>query len=930
MQQKSTLLSPIPVAGLASTGTTQLKSVSIKKLSMKSLQAKKAKKITDTLEEEMEGEVQVITLLDEGETTAASDEAMNVNQSSALVQNGTATCSSTIMTVNKVPTSSERFCVEDKTVPDDDDFDATPPILEQEQETKCGDTNAAQTAVSKPLSRPALTAAAPSKKQSVSDKQGERGKAKSTKTGLSLKKGRKRLSDSGGSSFQETPNSQGPASKRPRIEVSDMIGHSEASTTKSSDVGGHSEASATKSSEITTEARPELITSAMLPTDMEVEQEVNQAPPTEPSVGATASDVGSDSRDTDRVTKDTGAKQAVISLTGTEQTKEIATKGVDFTTNQNEKVNELHEKLDKKEKLTTTCSSTTEFAIETEDTAALPSAVRPRHKAEMSLSATVTGGRDTKNAQFQLKRRVKAVGWPPVKIRPSEIPRNPSLQAPHSVLPAEHTKVLIQCFNAYFAKLAAAQHKVLRRIKWGSPVSSFNKVGVNSLTSGRRTRRSRASNVPYSEYALDLKIMAPSSRSKSSSPMVSSKRSTPSKSPVSNIGQQFSPSDENDSDSDFVPSKVTGKQSSGKKSNVNAGASKTAVTTPTTKSQRATKSRLCLGKRSPQVQEQVDKSLSLGVQFEREESPDILPPAARTHRQGGEPEQELSTKPSGRRLEFGVAAAKPTLSVSPLAPTTTTSQSRKSPSPQFQEDNDNVMMLDLTSPSPPLLSTEPQGPKIVVDGDGTKGDAEDENLVRETPASSHTHVSHDITYDSDEEGRPQQPATSTAAPTTGAKNSSGSWLDSRKPPPSAQKPKPKRQPAKRANNSKASAQSKKVGRGGGAGGRRPAKKTMSAALRIKALIQKSGSESESEHNSLEESEGDASSKETALKKPPKSKPKRRQTIDSTDDSEVTDMELEEREKETASSPGLLMSWTGQVERGKEVTRSNQDSHNLKR
>ena len=870
------------------------------------------------LEEEGEGEVQVITLQEEGET---SDEVMKIDRSSTLIQNGMA--SSNSMPVTEIPKGLKRFCVEYETIPADD-FDATPPISEQEKETKCGVADEAQTAIGKPLSRPAL-----SEKQSVSDKQGEGGKTKSSKTGLSLKKGRKRLSDSGSSSFQKMPNSsseQGPASKRPRMEVSDM--------------SGSSEPNATKSSEMTAAARPELITNAKLPTDMEVEHEVNQAPPTEPSIGATAgSREPLDSGDTDRVTKKTGVKPAVISLTGTEQTEEIVTKGVDFTTNQKQ-VNELHEKSDKKETLTTMCSSATVSAME--GATALPSAVRLQHEvlpnAERTTkvaSATVSEDRDTKNIEFQLIRRVKAVGWPPVKFQPLEVPRNPSLRAPPGILPAEHTKVLIQCFNAYFAKLAAAQCKVLRRIKWGSPVSSFNKVGVNSLTSGRRTRRSRASNTPYSEYALDLKIMAPSSRSKSSSPMVSSRRSTPSKSPVSNIGQQFSPSDENDSDCDFEPSKVTGKRSSRKKSNANAGAGKTTMTTPTTKSQRAMKSLLSLGKRSPQLQE---KSISPGVQVEQEESPDILPPATRTHRPGGEPEKELSTKPSGRRLEFGVAAEKPTHSVPPVPPTISTSQPPRNISPQFQEDSDNVMMLDLTSPSPPLLSAQPQGQRTI-DRDGTKdddfntsfSDVDEENLVREKPASSHVYVGHDIMDDSDEEHHPQEAATSADA-ATGAKNSSGSWLDSRKPPPSAQKPKPKRQPAKRTNTSKASTvQGKKKagGGGGGARGRKSTKKTTSATLRIKALIQKSDFESESEHGSLEESEGDSSSKETTSKKPPKSKTKRHRTIDSTDDSEVTDMELEEREGEMAS-PGLLMSQTDLVERGKEVTRSNQDSHNLER
>ena len=922
---------------------------------MKSLQTRKGRKTSDLLEEEEEdeGEVQIITLHEVGETTAASDEALNVASSSTSVK--------------EISKGIERYCIEDEIVPDDD-FDATPPILGEEREEKCEDTGGPQTVVSKPLSRGRPAAAASPKKQLVSDKQGERGKTKSTKTGLSLKKGRKRLSDSGNSSFQELPDSsgaQGPASKRPRIEVLNLSDHTEPSATKSSDMSAA--------------ARPELITNAELPTDasdvMEVEPEVNQAPPTEPSVGATASEMGSreatDNGDMDRVAKEAAVKPAVISLTGIEKTREIMRKGVDFTMNQ-KKINELREKSDKKEKLTAVYSSAVESAMETEDAAALPSAGRLQHKvlanterASPTSSAKVADNRCTKNTAFQLVRRVKADGWPPVKIRPSETPRNSSLQAPPGVLPAEHTRVLVQCFNAYVAKLAMAQRKVLWRIKWGQPVSSFNKAGVNSLTSGRRTRRSRASSIPYSEYALDLKSMAPSSRSKSSSPKVPSKRSTPSKSPALSVGQQFSPSDENDSDSDFEPSKAMTKQVNDKKSNVTTRAGKTTVTTPTTKSQRAPRSRLTLGKKSPQLQERADKSLSPGVQFnkslspgvqfEREESPDILPPAAvRTHRQSGEPEKELSTKPSGRRLEIGVAAGKSTLSVSPLPPPATTSLSprgKRSASPQFQDGDDNVMMLDLTSPSPPLLPAKPQGPKAKIDRDGAKGDGfttnfsdgEKETLIKEKAVSSHAHVRHDTTDDSDEEGLPQSVATSTAA-TTGATSSSGSWLDSRKPPPSVQKTKSRRQPAKRTNNAKAGngsgAQSKKKAGGGGGGGggrgRRPAKTTTSAALRIKALIRKSDSEAESKHSSLEDSDGDSSSKETVPKMRPGQKPKlkRRRTMDSTDDSEVTDVELEERGggREMDSSR-VLASQTDPVGRGKgqkEVTGSNRGSHSLER
>ena len=928
------------------------------KLSMKSLQAKKGRKTSDLLEEEEEdeGEVQIITLREEGETMAASDEALNA-----------ASLSTSVKETSK---GIERYCIEDEVVPDDD-FDATPPILGVEQEEKHENTDGPQTVVSKPPSRGAPVAAAPSKKQTVSDKQGERGKAKSTKTGLCLRKGRKRLSDSGSSSFQELPHSssaQGPASKRPRIDVSNSSHLTEPSATKSSDTSAA--------------ARPELITNADLPTDgtiasdvMEVEPEVIQAPPTEPSIGATAYEMGSreasDSGDTDRFAKEAAVKPAVISLTGTEKIREIARKGVDFATNQKEKINVLREKSDEKKKLTVGYSSAVESAMETEDAAALPSAGRLQHKevantekASLTSSVKVADDRGTKNTAFQLIRRVKADSWPPVKIQPSETPRNSSLQAPPGVLPAEHTKVLIQCFNTYIAKLAMAQRKVLWRIKWGQPVSSFNKAGVNSLTSGRRTRRSRASSIPYSEYALDLKSMAPLSRSKSSSPMISSKRSTPSKSPALSIGQQFSPSDEKDSDSDFEPSKAMTKQANSKKSNINTRAGKATMTTPTTKSQRAMRSRLTLGKRSPQLQERADKSLSPGVrfdrslspgvQFEREESPDILPPAAvHTRRQSDEPEKELSTKPSGRRLEFGVATEKSTLSVSPLPPPATSNQSprgRCSASPQFQGGDDNVMMLDLTSPSPPLLPAKPQGPKTIIDRDGTEGDGfmtnlsdgEKDTLTKEKAVSSHARVSHDTTDDSDEEDLPQSVATS-AAVTTGATSSSGSWLDSRKPPPSVQKTKSKRQPAKRTSNSKASngsgAQSKKKAGGGGGGGRgrRPAKKTTSAALRIKALIQKSDSEAESEHSSLEDSEGDSSSKETVPKKPPgqKSKPKRRRTMDSTDDSEVTDMELEERggERGETGSSRVLTSRAGPVGRDKgqkEVTGSNQGSHGLER
>ncbi len=967
------------MAGLAgSTATPQLKSasISIKKLSMKSLHAKKGKKRDfferGEEEEEDEGEIQFITLREEGEATAAPSEAL--------------TAASSTTSVKGLPKGMERYCVEDdiEVVPDDD-FDATPPILGGEQEARREDTVGLQTVVakapsigrgrgilgeeqgtrhgeavvSKPPSRGTPVAAAPSKKQSVSDNQGERGKTKSTKTGLSLKKGRKRLSDSGNSSFLEllkTSGAHGPASKRPRVEVSNLSDLPEPSTTKISDM------SAT--------ARPEWTMHAVLPTnyaiatlDMEeAEFEVNQAPPTEPSVGVTASEMGSkdasDNGDTDRVAKETGVKPPPItSLTGTEQSREISRKGINFTTNQKEHINEPHgTSVERREKATTACSSAVGSAMETNNhVAALPSSVRqPSSRASLtSLPAKVAREKGTKNTtSFELVRRVKAEDWPPVKIQPSETPRHPSLRAPPGVLPAEHSDVLIQCFNAYVAKLAMAQRKVLWRIKWGQPVSTFNKAGVNSLTSGRRTRRSRASSVPYSEYALELKGTTPSSRNKSSSPMVSSKRSTPSKSPISNIGQQFSPSDENDSDSDFEPSKAVTKRT---RSNL----SKAGKTTPTTKSQRATKSRLTLGKKLPQVQERADKSLSPGVQFdktsspggqfEREESPDILPPAAaeHRHRESGGPKLSTSTKPSGRRLEFRATAEKSTLSASRLPPPATASESSRgtrSASPWFQDGGDGGdYVLDLTSPSPPLLSAKPQSPKTTTLRDETKcddfmsnfSDDEKETLVREKAVSSHPCVSHDTTDDSaNEGGHPQSVATSAAATTTttGATSSSSSWLDSRKPPSSTQKTKSKRQPANRSNNSKGGTQSKKkAGNGGGGRGRRQAKTATSAALRIKALI-----EVESEHSSLEDGEGDSSGNEIAPKKPPgqKPRPKRHRTMDSTDDSEVTDMELEEREerRETGSSGGLT-SWTGPMGRGKgqkEVIGSNQGGHGHER
>ena len=930
--------SPIPVAGLVGTGS-QLKSVSINKLSVKSLQAKKDNKTRDTLSEEEE--VMVITLQQEEETTHISDEAFNVGEdctsvgSSSLVQNGAASSSTP---VKEAPKGIERYCIEDEVILDDD-LDATPPISEQECEAKRGDTDGDQTVVSKPLSRAAPTAAAPSKKLPVSDKQGESGticKIKSTKMGLSLKKSRKRLSDSGNSSFQELPHSssiQGPVSKRPRMDESDTSGLTEPNALKSS-----SKATASRP-ELNTKAEPS--TNDAIASDMEVEQALKHTLPTEPAVGTTAADMekrkDSDSRDIDTVTKETDIKPAMISLTGIEQTQKTATKGVDFTTNQKEKTNELHEP----EKLSTTSSSATKSAMATKDTATLatlPAAMKLRHKdlaeTERSgtpiVSTTATDNRDKKNEEFELVRRTKAIGWPPVKIRPSEVPRHPSLQAPPGVVPAEHTKVLVQCFNAYFAKLAEAQRKVLWRIKWGKPVSNVNKVGTNSLTTGRKTRRSRAVNIPYSEYALDLKSMAPSSRSKSSSPVISSKRSTPSKSPVSTIRQQFTPiSDDCDSGSDFEPSKAMTKPSSRKKLNFNAGAGKTTMTTPTTRPMRATKSRLSLGKRSPQLQERVEKS-SPGFQFEREESPDILP--THVHRQTGGPEQESSK----HRSDF----EKPTCSVSPLPASPNTGQSpRSNTTTQFQDDNnDDVMMLDLTSPTPPPPSAGPQGQKKgagEIDDFVTNfnfSDGEEDNVIVEKDTPSRTHVSHDdVTDDSDKEGRPHQVATSAAA--VGATRSVG-WLDSRKPPPPSQqqKPKPKRQPAKRTNNSKANnsnaAQSKKKTGGGGAKGRRPTKKTTSASLRVKALIQKS--DSDSEHSSLEDSEGDSRSNETSKPPQKKSKAMRRRAMDSTDDSEISDMEMEEGGK--PASPGLI-SQTNSARRGSRcegVTRSNRDGHNLKR
>ena len=994
-EQQQSPLTPSVASSTATPHQFKSASISIKKLNMKSLPAKKGKKPGDFLEEreeeeEDEGEVQIVSLQDEGETMAASGEAVSA--------------ASLTTSVKGVPKGMQRYCIEDEIdIAPDDDYDATPPILGKGLEAKREGTGGPQAIVSKtpsrgkagsisggdrgekseeavvskpPPSRGAPVTAAHSKKQPVSD-----GKAKSTKTGLSLKKGRKRLSDSGNSSLQELPHhpssAQGPASKRPRVEASNLSDFND--TSKSSDV-------------VSAAARPELTTNAGLPTnaantasDMEEEVELamNQAPPTEPSVGATASEMGSkdasDNGDMDRVAKETSVKHPpkITSLTGTEQIQEITRKGIDFSTNQKEKINDLRGKsLERREELTATCSSAIESVMEIDNAGALPSQAR----ASLTLPTKVDGDRATKNTTaFELVRRVKADGWPPVKIQPSETPRHPSLRAPPGVLPADHTKVLIQCFNAYVTKLAVAQRKVLWRIKWGQPVvSSFNKAGVNSLTSGRRTRRSRATSIPYSEYALDLKRGGPSSsRSKSNSPMVSSKHSTPSKSPVSNIGQQWSPGDENDSDSDFKPSKGVTKRMSSRKSSLTAGAGKT-TTTPTIKSQRATKSRLTLGKRlPPQLQEeradkslspgvQFDKSsLSPGIQFEREESPDILPPAAaeRTHRESGDPKQKKlstsATKSSGRRLEFGDTAEKSTLSVSPLPPSATTNESpraSRSASPWFQDgggDVDNV--LDLTSPSPPLFPAKPQEPTTAIDSGDTRSrgddfmssfnDGEKDTLIREKAVFSHTHISHDDS--TDEEGHPQSVVTSAAATTTTvATSSSGSWLDSRKPPPSSQKTKSKRQPAKQTKNSKATAQSKKKagnGRGGGGGkGRRQAKKTIPAALRMKALIEKSDSEgTESEHSSMEDGEGDSSGKETVPKKPPggrKPRPDRRRTMDSTDDeSEVTDMELGERGGgeggEAGSSSGGLTSWTGSVGRGKggkEVTGSNQGSRNLER
>ena len=808
--------SPISVAGLVS--GAQLKksvSLSIDKLRMKSPHTRKDSNKSSTIAEDTgpsRQQAETVTITDK--TSNAVDGVLSAaKQDDAQSPKGT---KDPQLDANETTNGVEAYgAYHAEEIAIGGDTDSTPPMCMFEHELDAAggeDVDGGNAVVSMSSSR-ATCAAAHSREEPLCDKHETTStstepeptpaalsnKTRSTKTGLSLRKGRKRKSDIDNSSFQEAlcSDSQGPLTKRPRIE----------------------------------ETEP-------------------KAEPKAPAITCNPrTNQTLDGTETDAVTKEQNVEPAVASVTDSKQTPE--------TTKQGDVINR-QKKIRSSISLSSETKPTTKKG-ELQGTKEQSTGSTTTNDVEIQLEDPATKDKDIVLATKSNDGNVHMVkhthtSWLQPGKQTWAAGQNPSLCAPPGVPPAEHTPVLIQCFNEYFAKLAMAQSKVLWRIKWGKPVSNVNRAAASSLSAGRRTRRSRAVNIPYSEYALDLKSLAPSSRNKSSSPAAVPRKS-PSKSPSKSPGFKGRQLISSDSDNDFEPHRTSDRRlqqranSSHTKSdgsNVTVG---TSVTTPSTSP--LVRPRLSVRKKLPQQRQRAEKSESPFVDFERSESPDILP----------------SHKPS-RKSECETTAS-PTRSFSLPGQSLHTDAN-----PQLQDD---VMMMDLTSPSPPWPHSHSHshgGHEAVGEG-GDKNRNKTNRGEQNAAQSPHAHLDRD-TDDSSDHDDHHPPATTSTLNSSAV--SSGAWLDARKPPP-PQKPKSKRAASRNTT------QSKKKAAGGGAKGQRSTKRNTSAALRMKALIQRS--DSDSEHSSLDGDQVASRSKGASSKIPQSS---RHQTTDS----DTSGMEFEDQ------------------------------------
>ena len=875
----------IPATGL--TTSTQLKSVSVDKLSVKSLQTKKDKKGDSFVEVE---------------TATCLEEAKNVEEECASPVNGGHSSHSSVLTDSRLLVNQNRASVDhlrsDEEVIMDYDLDSTPPISEQGPETAAAMGNASDGQPVAVRSLPRLgdkDATSERLKSNCDDSDAKHtpvigSKLKSTKAGLSLKKSRKRLSDNELGSFQELPSSsvQAPAAKRPKTQNSDRMS---------------------------------------LPTKRSgVESDVECL----------------DGRGLDQggVVNGRSSETATVSLTDIKKTPErgnVSSLSLPkATTHESIEVVELIEEENRTAVGREAMDSKLDVRAGDQIESGMDS--RPSCPVTVGTAVSLLTSLPRKDRGYLVKRR--APGWPLVKVRASEIPNAPSLQAPPGVPYSEHAQVLTRCFNEYFANLAVAQCRVLRRVRWGKPVSNVNKVTTNSLSAGRRTKRSRAVNVPYSEYALDLKSIATSPR-RQASPKRSSRttKRSPTKSPVSCASGLLTP---NVSDEDFRPPtssekrKMQKKQplSGRKKLNFNSGATgDTFHESESTTLPQGTVSKMSLSKKPTGPRRgRLENSMSPCV---REESPDILPP-----------NQQSRISEPGSTLAAARSSTSPLL---PPRPQRQSSHSAPGTNAIGQFPEDDVMMLDLTTPSPPPspgrhwgvgspradygigLSNCDQEESSIDANVGRRGDELASLTPSRTAASAVRCSDRDSTVSSDE-ADPLPPRSRTRPSTTTSRSlagrdttddstdeqgsphrqtassmlSSGVWLDARKPPPP--KPAPKRQTKKQA--SKSGDQSKKNkktnGVGGGAKGKKSTKKATSASLRMKALIQLSESESECSPLEGEDQDGLDTGGENVLSKSTRSAKSLvgRGAADSTD-SEVSEVESEEERQATPVIVSLM-------------------------
>ena len=904
--------SPIPTASLAA--GSQLKSVSLKKLSMKSLQMKKDKK----------GDSNTVKLaIDEAVTCLEEDGSIDEELVCPVNGGHSSSVTSVMKSGSLVATSVEEHHSDKEMVPEYD-LDSTPPISEQDLETPAAAEKENRDSGGQPLAVKALPQPSDkavrckelksdhgNKKQSPA---ATSSKPKSSKAGLSLKKSRKRLSDTDIGYFEELPSSssilQAPAAKRPKVQDVDKPARLAESVTvedNGQDINGHGP-----------------------------DQEG-----------------GADGR---------GSKTVIVSLTDIKKTN-YAPNLHDTATRKRSSVGSLSrpkpvtksiEVVDLCEADTKAAPGSTKMDGDFEMVDKLQARYSGRYHLTKSTATNPLTSLPRNDRGYLVKR--KAPGWPLVRIKASEIPNAPSLQAPPDVSYAEHAKVLARCFNEYFAKLAVAQCGVLWRAKWGKPVTEISKVAANSLSAGRRTKRSRgAVNVPYSEYALELKgIAASSSERKVASPKTSTRtlKRSPSKSPASCASVLCTASD---SDSDFRPPTSSEKRktqkkqqtcSSRKKLNFNNVASSDVCSESTTpgKGPRGSASKLSLGRKSTTEQrgDWMEKSVSPCVQFDREESPDILPP--RPPERTAEPGSTLA---AAATCFPAPSATPPHQQRSPHGSLGTTTTAR-------QDSADDVMMLDLTSPSPPPSPGEQGGvagsgreispgngggqDALMVDdcvGRHSDGPANEQGVTPSRTAASASRSPTDCDSSVGPRNRSSPPPPPRAIPSTTSSRSltfpnmddstdeegpphcqmasstlsSGGWLDARKPPPpSGQKPKrlTKKQTSKTTGNQSKNKKKTTNGGAGGGKGKKLTKKPASASVRMKALIQMS--ESESEHSSLERDRDEVASGDeaTELVSTRTAKSTERRGAASLSDSEES-----EEERETSATP-LVESRTDNV------------------